>query len=201
MFADPVLPVHVFDRYFKAAPYQINEAESRISKLYQLLSRYDSTQRIYRLHADFSANTRQPLLAEAAIDSSLSAVFKPAFVEAILRSSCTDDFDLSLSEIDARFLLLPIPANAMPTVDDITTLFGPGLPSNRQQIDQRHYSLDFQTPETSLPLTQDKPVFLRFSFSQQGSLTEIDIDYLNYAMRLDFINSEGSLNIVRGSKS
>lgn len=201
MFADPVLPVHVFDRYFKAAPYQINEAESRISKTYQLLSRYDSTQRIYRLHADFSTNTRKPLLAEAAIDSSLSAVFKPAFVKAILRSSCTDDFDLSLSEIDARFVLLPISPNAMPNVDDLTALFGPGLPSNQQDTDQRHYSLDFQAPATSLSLTQDKPVFLRFSFSQQGRLTQIDIDYLNYAMRLDFINHRGHLNIVRGNKS
>ena len=202
VFSDPVLPAPVFDRYFKAEPHQTSETDARTIHHYQLASQYDTLQRHYALQVDYSRHSRQPLLAEASIGPALSAVFQPAFVEKILRSSCTDDIDLSLSEAMVRFVLLPIEESTMPTLQQMTKLFGPGLPSANTQIQQRDYHLDFETKpgphSNSKMTTQNKPIFLRFTFSEQGTVTAITVDYLNYAMQLDFLAGTGYLHVIRG---
>ncbi len=196
-FVDPVLPEPVFSRYLAAQAIKIvadRYQQTQHYTLVNLLDHSDSLGTAIEIEADFSLGTGTPLLAAGRLDSDLSRAFSPLFVDKILSSACSDDFDLSLERLDMRFVLPKIEHG--PKLDDILRAFGPAKQSSPDAL---QFTFDFVS-HTSIHhwQRQNSPVFFDIQFSPNGILTKLYLNYHKYQLWLDIPTQQGRLLVIRG---
>jgi len=212
-FVQPVLPQAVFSRYFKAIPYQQqnNDTETREHYRFKLReqegSTYKSTKRtenaLFQVTTSYSLGTGIPLLSGGTLGPQLSLLFTSGFVRPILRAACTDDFDLSLSELDIRFQLSDIDTAIRPSRAQFIEVFGAPIDhiidndSNDQEL---NYRFDFILRQLNgQDHYQEKPIEMTLTFVKSGALQTLKVDYLNYTFELDFETQTGRLLVIRHS--
>jgi len=217
-FAQPVLPQAVFSRYFKATPYQLRNKGTEILEHYRFILREQentteksttekSTRRTenapFQVTTRYSLGTDVPLLSGGALDPQLSLLFTSDFVRPILRAACTDDFDLSLSELDIRFQLSEVDAAIRPSREQFIEVFGAPIDhviGNSNTDQELNYRFDFILRQLNgLDHYQEKPIEMALTFVKSGALKTLKVDYLNYTFELDFETQTGRLLVIRHS--
>jgi len=214
VFLDPVLPRNVLLRYLNALPTSSTYATSsttqflgsntplpsvRSDSFYIQRTQVES-QPVYDLKLDYHLAGNTPLLSSAVLDGRLSTVFKPPLIEPILKSICSDDYDLNSKRLDMRFSLSEINRKSLPSMQDFEQLFGKADQSltNKTGLIGMNYEFDFiRTFENKDQRYQHRPIKFSFEFSQNKELLELKILYYKYDYQLDFQNAKGRLIVTR----
>ena len=205
-FNEPVLPQAVLLRYLNALPFMssyqaLNEGSAALAKsdtfhIQRTMSNKDSSEKeTYRIDVKYHPVGKAPLLSSGELDSRLSTLFSPKVVEPILKSFCSDDYDLSLKRLNMRFTLKDIEMGDLPAKQLFLTSFG--LPDQVENNTLR-YQFDFiQKDFKGDNLLQNKPIAFSFTFNAINVLTKMHILYHKYDYLLDFEKMNGSLLVIR----
>jgi len=205
-FDEPVLPQAVLLRYLHALPFKSsyqtmdNNAamvKSDIFYIQRLLNPKPlDEKKVYKIDVEYHPVGKTPLLSSGELDARLSALFSPKVVEPILKSFCSDDYDLSLDRLNMRFTLENIEAENLPEKQLFITSFG--LP-DKDEHNTLRYQFDFLNKDSKgASQLQNRPITFSFSFNPQNVLTSMHILYHKYDYILDFENMNGSLLVIRG---
>lgn len=204
-FLEPVLDRHILLRYLNAAPFLSHYSDtaliSRDHFAIMPLAQPDSkTLEPFEFSVGYHPVGRHVLLNDARLNARLSSLFPPALVEPILRSICSDDYDLSSEQLDMRFQLPSLDQSSLPSRHQIEAIMGQSNQANPENADQvmLAYRFDFllKDPQGKW-LTQEKPITLEFSFDQAGQLKLIHIDYFKYRYWLNIDTRSGRLLVIR----
>lgn len=209
-FAEPVLDRNILLRYLNAQPFEIKTKHNISAQSDVALADYFAFQHTeklseiksepFRFNLRYHSLDEHALLEEAYLDSRLSQLFSPVLVEPILRSLCSDDYDLSLKQLDMRFSLSALPMQSLPNKQQLESVFGKaeeiiGEASGEQAL---RYQLDFLTRLTDKAWqAQNKPITMVFSFDRLSQLTNLYIHYHKYSYWLDVENLSGRLLVIR----
>jgi len=201
-FHEPVLPQAVLLRYLNAMPnktsYQAITAGQTprvISDAFQI-KRSDFLDTspeggIFEFKVDYDYAGNTPLLAQGTLGVKLSSLFVPTLIEPILKSICSDDYDLSLKRLDMRFTLDNINMADLPKKALFIKTFGmPG----ESELGKLFYQFDFIKQQAF----QSRPIQFTFTFDENEVLSKLYIIYHKYDYLLDFENKNGRLVVIRG---
>lgn len=198
-FVEPVLPQAVFQRYFKAEPYREFNEDGVLQHNFRIQTLTNARQ--FEVSTFFSLVDGRPLFQKGTLDARLSALFQKDFVDAVLRSACTDDFDFSLSRLVLRFQLDQVPEHSLPQRNALVTQLHARPDSNAyEQPDPALWwntQFDFLSASDAAKTLQDKKALLRFRFDSHDRLAEMNVAYLNYFLELDFDQQTGKLTVIR----
>jgi len=229
-FLNPVLPRKVLLRYLNAAPIHSFYAQRSYTEASYIASAYIQsseyiferiedkgviTQDVFRIQ-DLSGEARKsfelsmayhavgstPVLKSAELDDRLSQLFGPALIESILRSICSDDYDLSLSRLDMRFKLKAVPTLTLPNRNSLLAVFGQAERiENDSQTETLFYTFDFIKATVSEPEErgefQLRPIYFSFTLDDKQQLLKLHILYYKYDYVLDFEKQNGRLIVIR----
>lgn len=190
---DPVLPRLVFTRYLAAPEYFTVQDKYVLYDTYQIQSASDD--RRYSLFTHYHLGSQKSLMIAGELDTELSQLFPTVFVEPILRSFCAEDYDLSLSQLDARMTIEKLSPKVIPTKDAIVQEFG--SPISETSIGKRSelvYTFYFVAQEETL---QSKPMIFTLEFQNTGNLSKMRVQYHKYDYRLDFEEYTAELKAIR----
>ena len=204
-FLEPVLDRHILLRYLNAAPFLSHYSDAPlISRDYFAIVPLAQADRKTLEPFEFSAGYHplgaHVLLKDARLDTRLSSLFPPALVEPILRSICSDDYDLSREQLDMRFQLPSLDQSSLPSRQQIEAIMGQADKAKPGKADKAMlaYQFDFLLKDAQGQWQkQIKPILLEFSFDQVGQLKHIHIDYFKYRYWLDIESRSGRLLVIR----
>jgi hypothetical protein len=209
-FTEPVLSRTILLRYLNAEPFEsINKPylENRKSVLSEdsfaiqqrQLLRHDSSEP-FQFKLAYHPLGEQVLLESAYLDSKLSQLFSPTLVEPILRSLCSDDYDLSLKQLNMRFSLSALPKRSLPTQQKLIAVFGKAEETIVEVSGEQtlRYEFDFlaQDKQQNWQI-QQKPITMLFGFDSHSQLKTLYIHYHKYSYWLDVENLSGRLLVIR----
>lgn len=200
LFQEPVLDRPILLRYLHAAPYlshyQENAVISRDDFAFAPLTDQQTIiEEPFTFSAGYHALQRTALLSDARLDPRLSSLFPPALVDPILRSICSDDYDLSDEQLDMRFQLVKLDKDNLPQLSQLEAILGKAHSINEQG---HAYHFDFLLKDQQgYWQPQHKPVTLVFRFDPSGKLLAIHIDYFKYRYWLDIATQSGRLLVLR----
>ena len=206
-FYEPVLPQAVLLRYLNALPFlssyqALDENGAALVKsdtfyIQRSMSDIASVEKeAYKIYVTYHPVGKVPLLSSGELDARLSVLFSPEVVEPILKSFCSDDYDLSLKRLNMRFTLKDIEMGDLPKKQLFLTSFG--LPDQVENNTLR-YQFDFiQKDHKGASLLQNRDIKFSFSFNALNVLTKMHILYHKYDYLLDFEKMNGSLLVIRG---
>ena len=170
--------------------------------IFRIQDQFGDDRKSFELSIAYHAVDSTPILKSVQLDKMLSQLFGPALIEPILRSICSDDYDLSLSRLDMRFTLNNLPTLALPNKTNLLAVFGQAERiENDTQAETLFYTFDFIKFETSEPeargVFQYKPIYLSFTLDDQQKLLKLHILYHKYDYLLDFEKRNGRLLVIR----
>lgn len=209
-FKEPVLSRSILLRYLNAEPFDsLNQPFLDTKKL--LLSEdsfaFRQTHRLpnetsepFQFKIAYHPLDEHALLESAYLDSKLSELLSPTLVDPILRSLCSDDYDLSFKQLNMRFSLLALPKQSLPTLQKLIAVFGQAEETIMDETGDQtlRYEFDFLTQnEQKNWQAQQKPIIMLFGFDPQGQLKNLYIHYHKYAYWLDVENLSGRLLVIR----
>lgn len=199
-FHEPVLDRPILLRYLHAAPYLSHYHENAvISRDYfafaAIRDNQLNTDEPFIFSADYHTLQRIALLSAARLDPRLSTLFPPALVDPILRSICSDDYDLSDEQLQMRFRLTNLDTANLPQRSQIEAIMGQ---ANAVDGLEHAYHFDFLIQDhLGQWQAQQKPVILTFRFDLAGKLLSIHIEYFKYRYWLDIVSASGQLLVIR----
>ena len=204
-FREPVLDRHILLRYLNAAPFLSHYSDAPlISRDYfaivPLAQAGRNTPEAFEFSAGYHPLGRHVVLQDARLDARLSSLFPPALVEPILRSICSDDYDLSSEQLDMRFQLPSLDHTSLPSRQQIEAIMGQATQVNQAKADSfmLSYQFDFLLKDAQGKWqNQEKPILLEFSFNQSGQLKHLHIQYFKYRYWLDIESRSGRLLVLR----
>jgi hypothetical protein len=204
-FLEPVLDRHILLRYLNAAPFLSHYSDtaliSRDHFAFMPVAQAGSkTLAPFEFSAGYHPVGRHVLLKDAYLDARLSSLFPPALVDPILRSICSDDYDLSSEQLDMRFQLPSLDHTSLPRRQQIEAIMGQANETNSPTADKQMlaYRFDFLLKDAQGNWQkQEKPIILEFSFDKVGQLKHIHIDYFKYRYWLDIEAANGRLLVIR----
>lgn len=208
-FLDPVLPRTLLLRYLHAQPlsttYKLegddNLAVALSDTFYIQRTYLESQKPVFNFKLAYHLVDDTPLLSSGTLDARLSALFSPKMVEPILKSICSDDYDLSLSRLDMRFTLSGIDTKDLPDQKEFISVFGEpdANEAGAYKSTVYKYRFDFvQNKEIKNNVFQNRPIDFSFGFNHSGELLNLHILYYKYDYWLDFENQKGTLIVIRG---
>lgn len=203
-FNEPVLNRSILLRYLNAAPFETKREQTLTSEdlfaIRQTHNKPDKLAEPFQFSLGYHPLDDHALLEDAYLNPELSKLFSPALVEPILRSLCSDDYDLSLKQLNMRFSLSTLPKRSLPSVQQLIAVFGKAEEtiidiSGEQSL---RYEFDFLTQDTQQRWqAQQKPITMLFSFDKQGQMKNLYIHYHKYSYWLDVENLSGRLLVIR----
>ncbi len=208
-FNEPILERSILLRYLNAHAFEsLNKHIATTNKRYlyedkfafaQSYSESDRMAKHFQFTLDYHSLDEHSLLESAYLDSRLSQLFSPALVEPILRSLCSDDYDLSLKRLDMRFTLSSLSKPSLPTKQQLIAVFGQAkeiiVDTDRQTL---RYEFDFlKQGKQGNWSPQQKPIFMHFGVDAQGNLNNLHIQYYKYWYWLDVQSLSGRLLVIR----
>ncbi len=205
-FSDPVLDRPVLLRYLNAAPFvslYSHENELKEDEFKLQLSAFVNSKSpggTFNFTLAYHLLGKTPLLRSAEFDDRLGRLFPPALVDAILRSICSDDYELSDAQLEMFFSLPGIDLERLPMRNHIVEVMGDHGVSTwlGKEAERISYSLDFVVQTvTGEQMLQNKPVSILFGFKSDGSLRTVEITYYKYQYWLDIENRRGRLLVTR----
>lgn len=216
-FHEPVLNRPILLRYLNASPID-PQLSDRISK--DVFSRSSTAQilapsledlfSISALSADEKSDMtrfnfklgyhyldQHALLEYATLDKELSRLFTPAMIEPILRSFCSDDYDLGFKKLEMRFVLDQLPRQSLPLTSTVVDVFG-RPESKEDSLNSLHYTFDFlsASPDGKWH-KQGKPIKMIFDFDSDERLNNLYIHYHKYQYWLNLSTQSGRLIVIR----
>ena len=208
-FHEPVLNRYILLRYLNAAPFNsVLKEPAKTQK--QVYSRDEFAIRQVNLAPNDRADPFQftltyhpldehALLENAYLDTRLSQLFSPALVEPILRSLCSDDYDLSLKQLDMRFQLSTLPKQSLPSLHELNAVFGSAEHTTTHITGEQslRYTFDFVSTNQQRWQVQQKPIIMQFDFDSNDQLKNLYIHYHKYSYWLDVDNLSGRLLVIR----
>jgi len=194
-FANPVLPLPVFERYFKASAISRLKDEQGEVLTYKLALQSTVEPREYEVRASFSGDKEHLLLASGNLDAQLSTTFTPAFIYDVLSSACGEELTFSSQHVTLNFSLPATVRDRRPSQKDIYTLFGKGLRHQATTSPKESYLFDFVSSDAQG--TQQKTIYLTVNYAPDGALDHLSVRYLNYALDLDLDALSGTLHVDR----
>jgi hypothetical protein len=218
-FIEPVLDRKILLRYLNSEPFEsLNEQHSRTQKTTLSEDKFAirQTHTIPRIAPEIAPeNMSEPfqfkltyhlldehlLLETSFLDSKLSQLFSPPLIAPILRSLCSDDYDLSLKQLDMRFTLSTLSKPSLPSLHQLTGVFGQAeeiiIDTSGEQI--LRYKFDFLTQDKQHRWqSQQKPITMNFGFDSRNQLKNLYLHYYKYSYWLDIENLSGRLLVIRG---
>lgn len=209
-FHEPVLNRPILLRYLNAQPYETlsqtaeHEHQSSISEdkfaIRTLPFAEHTATQLFEFSLAYHALDEHALLESALLDSRLSRLFSPALIEPILRSICSDDYDISFKRLDMRFTLADLPKESLPTKQQVLAVFGATTQSLQASAEETslRYEFDFLARDESENWSaQNKPISMLFKFDVQSRLTKLYIHYHKYSYWLDVETLSGRLLVIR----
>tara|TARA_R110001592_G_scaffold103247_2_gene290982 strand:- start:18850 stop:19605 length:756 start_codon:yes stop_codon:yes gene_type:complete len=210
VFNEPVLNRSILLRYLNAEPFDsINKPYLNTQKIFlsedsfAFRQRYllsDSKPEPFKFKIAYHPLDEHVLLESAYLDSKLSELFSPALVEPILRSLCSDDYDLSLKQLNMRFSLSALPKRSLPSLQKLIAVFGMAEETIMDVSGEQtlRYEFDFYTQDKQQNWqAQQKPITMLFGFDSQSRLKNLYIHYYKYSYWLDVENLSGRLLVIR----
>jgi hypothetical protein len=199
-FLEPVLDRHILLRYLNAAPFLSHYDDKAVISRDEFAFRpvaeeHSALSEVFTFSAGYHALDGHALLASAQLDAHLSRLFPPALVEPILRSICSDDYDLSNKQLDMRFRLANLDKANLPERSQIEAIMG-----KAQSIDEKGHAYHFDfliKDQEGRWQPQQKPIILVFRFDISGKLEAMHIDYFMYRYWLDIESASGRLLVLR----
>ena len=209
-FNEPILERDILLRYLNAEPFlSINKRTVSTKKTFiaddkfaiqQTDSVTKKTADIFKFNLTYHSLDEHSLLESAYLDSKLSQLFSPALVEPILRSLCSDDYNISLKRLDMRFTLSALPKRSLPTRQHLITIFGQADETIVETSGEQtlSYAFDFMAQDRQqIWQPQHKPISMLFGFDAQGQLNNLYIHYHKYSYWLDVETLSGRLLVIR----
>lgn len=209
-FLEPVLDRNILLRYLNAHAFEsVNSPYSNTQKMIISEDKFAIRQanqasinspKPFQFNLFYHPLDEHMLLENAYLDSRLSQLFSPALVEPILRSLCSDDYDLSLKQLDMRFTLASLSKRSLPSRQALISVFGKADENIIEASSEQtlRYEFDFLTQDKQqVWLPQDKPITMLFSFDKQSQLKNLYIHYYKYSYWLDVENLSGRLLVIR----
>ena len=209
-FHEPVLSRSILLRYLNAQAFQSLYTENLSTQMTMPSKDIYAIRRLhtepgklaeaFRFELTYHPLDKHALLESAYLDAKLSQLFSPALLEPMLRSLCSDDYDLSLKQLDMRFSLSSLSKPSLPSRQELISVFG-----ETQDIiigvkgeQTLRYEFDFLARSEQLVWkTQGKPISMRFSFDSQNQLKNLYIHYYKYSYWLDLESLSGRLLVIR----
>tara|TARA_R110001599_G_scaffold117215_4_gene285365 strand:+ start:1961 stop:2758 length:798 start_codon:yes stop_codon:yes gene_type:complete len=210
-FNEPVLDRSILLRYLNAEPFEsVNKAYLNTQKLFLSEDSF-AIRQTHFLPAGSAApfqfklayhpiDEHVVLLESAYLDSKLSQLFSPALIEPILRSLCSDDYDLSFKQLNMRFSLSTLPKQSLPSLQKLITVFGQAEETIVDDTGDQtlRYEFDFLTQEKQQSWqVQHKPITMLFGFDSHSQLKNLYIHYHKYSYWLDVESLSGRLLVIR----
>ena len=213
-FLEPVLARTLLLRYLHATPllttYTLknsNNITSVKSDTFLIQRRYPnlkpSSHEVnspypYKIKVGYHLVGDVPLLSVGSLGPKIGQLFSPSVVALILKSICSDDYDLSLKRLDMRFILNNIKTQDLPSQKEFIDVFG--RPDKTDKVDKNvyYYQFDFIKMENEANVFQDRPIKFMFGFGAKGTLNMLHVIYYKYDYWLDFDRKEGRLIVHRG---
>lgn len=209
-FIEPVLDRNILLRYLNAEPFDSLKHQNDKTKKtiisgdkFAIRQTYTSSENIiqpFQFYLSYHPLDEHLLLESALLDMQLSQLFSPALLEPILRSLCSDDYDLSLKKLDMRFTLASLPQGSLPTLDQLISVFGQAETTVKELSGEQtlRYVFDFLNQDQQQNWqAQQKPVIMLFSFDAHSQLKKLYIHYHKYSYWLDVENLSGRLLVIR----
>ena len=209
-FLVPVLDRNILLRYLNAEPFDsLKEQYSSLQKMripedkfaiHQTHILSENIPNPFQFKLRYHPLDEHVLLESVYLDSRLSQLFTPTLVEPILRSLCSEDYDLSLKQLDMRFTLSALPKRSLPSLQQLITVFGKAEKMITEVSGEQilSYEFDFLTQDKQQHWqAQQKPIIMRFAFDAQSQLKNLYIHYYKYSYWLDVENLSGSLLVIR----
>jgi len=227
-FLEPVLPRKVFLRYLNAQGYALVEQNNQLTETFyiQRSNTYDGAlgdrqtrHPPFEIVSKYRSSSETFLLQRGILGPQLSQLFVPALVEPILKSICSEDYDLGLSRIEIRSELANIDPDSLPTMQQFIATFGLSEPTQEREL---RYQFDFlanpESSKQSLLISssgaattvdasptkmkfQNRPIHFILNFNSANRLKRIAIDYHKYDYWLDFETLRGGLVVIRDQES
>ncbi len=209
-FEEPVLDRYILLRYLNAMPFEtfktpLNGSQSSVvlSDNFAIRQTHidsDPISEPFQFKLNYHPLNETPLLEQAYLDARLSQLFSPLLVEPILRSLCSDVYDLSLKQLDMRFKLSPLPKHSLPALHELRAIFGKAEESITEISGEQtlRYEFDFLTKDLNdIWKNQEKPLTMLFSFDAESRLNSLYIKYYKYSYWLDVESLSGRLLVIR----
>tara|TARA_R110002167_G_scaffold76592_7_gene213309 strand:- start:259 stop:987 length:729 start_codon:yes stop_codon:yes gene_type:complete len=209
-FNEPVLNRNILLRYLNAEPFDsihkpyLNTQKTVLSEdKFAIRQSYlvsDTKLEPFQFRLGYHPLSEHMLLESAYLDSKLSQLFSPALVEPILRSLCSDDYSLSLKQLDMRFSLSSLPKQSLPSREELIRVFGKAEEITIGSSDEQslRYEFDFLTQDKQQNWqAQQKPITMLFSFDARNQLKGLYIHYHKYSYWLDVEHLSGRLLVIR----
>ena len=209
-FLEPVLDRNILLRYLNAEPFNsLKKQDFKSQKIvisddeFAIRLTHHVSENIlesFHFYLSYHPLSEHALLESAVLDEKLSRLFSPTLVEPILRSLCSDDYDLSLKQLDMRFTLPALPRESLPSLRQLMAVFGQAEEVFKDVPDEQtlRYEFDFlKQDEHQKWHPQNKPITMLFSFDSESQLKHLYIHYYKYAYWLDVENLSGRLLIIR----
>ncbi len=194
-FHDPVLPEPVFMRYFKAAPFLIDNRHAPLRRHHYRVAGTADDSPSFEVIAEFTDIPGTAYLAGGQLDPQLSAVFGAKFADAVLRAACSEAPEFGLQEVSVP-MTLAMPVQTLPSRADIIRLFSRIKPAPSIHADALQLRLDFVTAGSGTTERQERPIDLHFGFHNNVWQT-LSIHYDQYSLWLDFGAQRGLLHVIR----
>ena len=209
-FHEPVLNRHILLRYLNAQPFKSEVTYSKANgkpsfihdefAIHQSNIKGEKASEPLHFKLTYYKLNEHALLEKVYLNESLSTLFTPALIEPILRSLCSEDYDLSLKRLDMHFYLTSLPQQSLPSLSTLESIFGPAEETildahNRHTL---RYEFDFLLQDTSKTWQpQQKPIVMLFSFNEENKLKRLYIQYHKYTYWLNIDTLSGRLLVKR----
>ena len=209
-FEEPVLDRHILLRYLNAMPLETLKTSdngpqpsvvlSDIFAIHQTYIHSNTLSEPFQFRLNYHPLNEAPLLQQAYLDARLSQLFSPLLVEPILRSLCSDVYDLSLKQLDMRFKLASLPKHSLPVLHELKAIFGKAEESIIELSGEQtlRYEFDFLSKDLNGAWKkQERPITMLFGFDEERRLNNLYIKYYKYSYWLDVESLSGRLLVIR----
>ncbi len=184
-FHTPLLSRELLLRYLGAQPLTASEGRDSFT-----IRSETNTNKTFSFQLNYHLLDTNPLLASAELDAALSRLFTQEFVIALLKSFCTEDYDIEDDFVHLRFQLDTIDHTALPSQADLASVLG-------HNKDGYNYRYEFVENDLSVSPDTNKTVAFQFGFDADNQLQQLSIQYYRYDYHLDLHTGQGRLIVKR----